>query len=419
MKLSILGATALMVGLGFGTPFLFTRSSLATGSQSVVPPVVADATLNLGPNPQLLAGQGQSNSGPSFNSGPQWQRPAWQQQQQLNPPNSSPPRVRGRQPASNLEENNPTWVKVRNQRLQNQQFQNQQLENQNKLLRDRNQQLQELKIRQSNQNQWIRERNQQIQEQQNLIRNQNQWQRNQNQQLRERQEWQQNQWVRNQRWQNNNPNHQNWDDWYRHRRNNNPYWNNWYRRNNAHYPNWDNWYRNQWRQRYEWENRYWQYGPRYYSNRISWFNPYQRNIYNNYLIYRDRNDFWDNSYWLSRNYSRDRSLWSGTGYWYERNYWGSRGYLWNDIVGLMLNAVVQGAVLPSVLPQRVVSYQQWPQVMTVNQLVQTECQPGNLVILLPNQEVLCAQPTNTFAPGTYQLEDSTLRLIPARVDAEN
>jgi hypothetical protein len=48
-------------------------------------------------------------------------------------------------------------------------------------------------------------------------------------------------------------------------------------------------------------------------------------------------------------------------------------------------------------------------------LTQAACEPGNIIILLPNRRVMCAIPTYSFAPGTYHINSPDLTLIPADI----
>jgi hypothetical protein len=138
----------------------------------------------------------------------------------------------------------------------------------------------------------------------------------------------------------------------------------------------------------------------------------QRRFYNDYLNYRNR-DYYRDRYWLNRNYYGNRSYWSGPGYWYDRDYWGSRGYIWDDIVGGVVGGLVQGAISSAISPRQVYTYA--PQILSYNGLTAATCEPGNIVILLPNQRVICAYPTATFPPGTYQVRNN-YALFPAVVN---
>ena len=138
----------------------------------------------------------------------------------------------------------------------------------------------------------------------------------------------------------------------------------------------------------------------------------QRRFYNDYLNYRNR-DYYRDRYWLNRNYYGNRSFWSGPGYWYDRDYWGGRGYIWDDIIGGVVGGLVQGAIGSAIAPRQVYTYA--PQILSYNRLTAATCQPGNITILLPNQRVICAYPTATFPPGTYQVRNN-YALYPAVVD---
>jgi hypothetical protein len=147
---------------------------------------------------------------------------------------------------------------------------------------------------------------------------------------------------------------------------------------------------------------------RFYTDR-------QRRFYNDYLNYRNR-DYYRDRYWINRNYSGDRAYWSGPGYWYDRDYWGGRGYIWDDIIGGVVGGLVQGAISSAVSPREVYTYA--PQILSYNRLSSAACEPGNIVILLPNQRVICAYPTATYPAGTYQVRNN-YALFPAAVDYRN
>lgn len=60
-------------------------------------------------------------------------------------------------------------------------------------------------------------------------------------------------------------------------------------------------------------------------------------------------------------------------------------------------------------------YSQGHQILSYNGLTQVACEPGNIVILSPNQRVMCALPTDSFVPGTYRIVSPDLGLIPAEI----
>ena len=156
------------------------------------------------------------------------------------------------------------------------------------------------------------------------------------------------------------------------------------------------------------------------NHRLQWLNERQRNFYRSYVTYYSYR-YWDNSYWLNRDYWNDRTFWSGPGYWYERDYWSQQGYLWNDVLTLILpslvSSLVPGTVSSSItsFPPASTLYLQAPQILSFNGLTQTACEPGNVIILLPNRQVLCASPTYSFAPGTYRVMQDSLELLPAEI----
>jgi hypothetical protein len=146
----------------------------------------------------------------------------------------------------------------------------------------------------------------------------------------------------------------------------------------------------------------------------------QRHLYRNYVTYYNR-DYWDDSTWQNRNYWDDSTYWSGPGYWYERNYWSQRGYIWDDLLGGILQVLISGLAQGSSnsafapYPQANTLYDQGTQILSFNGLTQAPCEPGNVVILLPNQRVMCATPTDSFVPGTYRIDGPDLTLIPAEI----
>jgi hypothetical protein len=156
------------------------------------------------------------------------------------------------------------------------------------------------------------------------------------------------------------------------------------------------------------------------ERRLDRFDARQRNLYRSYATYYNR-DYWEDINWRNRDYWNNRTFWSGPGYWYERDYWGQRGYIWDDVLGGILqgliSGLVQGAIGSAFSPYRQAStlYDQGPQILSYNGLTQTACEPGNIVILLPNQRVMCATPTYSFVPGTYQVRSPGLNLIPADI----
>jgi hypothetical protein len=144
-----------------------------------------------------------------------------------------------------------------------------------------------------------------------------------------------------------------------------------------------------------------------------------RRLYRDYVTYYHR-DYWQDYTWRNRNYWDDSSYWSGPGYWYERNYWSQRGYLWDDILGVVLQVLIGGlgqgsTYSDSPYPRASALYDEGPEILAVNGLTQAACEPGNIVILLPNQRVMCALPTYAFAPGTYRINRSDLSLVPADI----
>ncbi len=156
------------------------------------------------------------------------------------------------------------------------------------------------------------------------------------------------------------------------------------------------------------------------ERRLDRFDARQRNLYRSYVTYYNR-DYWEDINWRNRDYWNNRTFWSGPGYWYERDYWSQRGYIWDDLLGGILqgliSGLVQGAIGSAFSPYRQAStlYDQGPQILSYNGLTQTACEPGNIVILLPNQRVMCATPTYSFVPGTYQVRSPGLNLIPADI----
>jgi hypothetical protein len=149
--------------------------------------------------------------------------------------------------------------------------------------------------------------------------------------------------------------------------------------------------------------------------------PWHQDLYHNYVVFYDY-DYWNDSSWRSRNYWDNRSFWSGSGYWYERDYWSQRGYIWDDVLGallkLLLGGLFRGGIgsgFSNYYPSNQLYYQ-GPQILTYNGLTQSACIPGNVVILLPNQRVMCALPNYSFVPGTYQIGGLNLGLIPAEIE---
>lgn len=138
----------------------------------------------------------------------------------------------------------------------------------------------------------------------------------------------------------------------------------------------------------------------------------QRRLYRDYISYRNQ-DYFRDRYWVNRNYYSNRSYWSGPGYWYDREYWGRRGYIWNDVIAGVVGGVIQGTVRSAIAPSTLYPYA--PQILNRNRLSVTACEPGTVVILLPNQRVMCAYPTATYLPGTYQVANS-YALVPAVVN---
>ena len=156
------------------------------------------------------------------------------------------------------------------------------------------------------------------------------------------------------------------------------------------------------------------------ERRLERINARHRTLYRNYVTYYNR-DYWEDIAWRNRNYWNDRTFWSGPGYWYERDYWSQRGYIWDDILGTILQGLISGLVQEAIsstftpYPPASILYSQGPQILSYNGLTQAACEPGNIVILLPNRRVMCAVPTYSFAPGTYRIGSPGLTLIPAEI----
>lgn len=181
--------------------------------------------------------------------------------------------------------------------------------------------------------------------------------------------------------------------------------------------------REAWRQRLEREREARLRQDRIFNERLNDLTERQRQIYRNYYGYRTH-DYWGDRNWRDRNYYRDRAFWSGPGYWYERDYWSNRGYVWNDVITGLVGGLVSGLSgrggyyggYPSAYrySRAATLYTYGPQILAYNRLSETACEPGTVVILLPNRRVMCAYPTTRFVPGVYQVSGNYL-LTPARV----
>ncbi|HEY9826339.1 MAG TPA: hypothetical protein V6D19_12900 [Stenomitos sp.] len=181
--------------------------------------------------------------------------------------------------------------------------------------------------------------------------------------------------------------------------------------------------REAWRQRLEREREARLRQDRIFNQRLNDLTERQRQIYRNYYGYRTH-DYWSDRNWRDRNYYRDRAFWSGPGYWYERDYWSGRGYIWNDLITGLVGGLVGGigggggyyGGYPSAYryPRASTLYTYGPQILAYNRLSETACEPGTVVILLPNRRVMCAYPTTRYVPGVYQVSGNYL-ITPARV----
>jgi hypothetical protein len=175
------------------------------------------------------------------------------------------------------------------------------------------------------------------------------------------------------------------------------------------------WQRERDRDQYNWQRQ-----QRLSETRLGRFDTRRQNLYRDYAANYNRN-YWGDPSWRNRNYWENRSYWGGDGYWHERDYWSRRGYGWNDALGAVLTGLVSGAVSGSIrttaapYPQASQLFSQGPQILTQNGLTQAACEPGNIVVLLPNKQVMCALSNEAFMPGTYQISGSDLSLIPAEI----
>jgi hypothetical protein len=179
--------------------------------------------------------------------------------------------------------------------------------------------------------------------------------------------------------------------------------------------------RDEWQRQRDRNLRNWQRQQRAIERerRLDRMNARYRNLYRNYVTYYNR-DYWEDSTWRNRNYWDNRSFWGGPGYWYERDYWSQNGYIWDDLLSgilpLLISGLVQGATDSSyrITPANTL-YVRGSEILSYNGLTQAACEPGNVIILLPNQRVMCATPTESFAPGTYKVVSPGLRLIPVDI----
>jgi hypothetical protein len=99
-------------------------------------------------------------------------------------------------------------------------------------------------------------------------------------------------------------------------------------------------------------------------------------------------------------------------------YWG--GGFWGPwALGALAGAVLFGAIVDDSAQIEYPSYQVEPdspgaQALQSYGLQQTECGPPNLVVIWgPDNSVVCAVPNDPVAPGDYELDPSSLNLIPA------
>jgi hypothetical protein len=95
-------------------------------------------------------------------------------------------------------------------------------------------------------------------------------------------------------------------------------------------------------------------------------------------------------------------------------YWG--GGFWGPFAAGVATAVVMGAIVNSANHQTYTSYQVSPgspgaQLLSNYHLQQVPCGPPNLVVVYgPNNGVICANPNDLVAPGTYAINTDTLTL---------
>jgi hypothetical protein len=94
-------------------------------------------------------------------------------------------------------------------------------------------------------------------------------------------------------------------------------------------------------------------------------------------------------------------------------YWG--GGFWGAMAIGVTSAAVFGAIVAN--NTRYTSYQIMPSspgatLLNNYHLTQTPCGPPNLVVIFgPNNSVICAYPNDIVAPGSYNLDTSTLSLV--------